>query len=500
MLAGLVFVASAAAGPLQDDLKARRARVMSRLDGQTMLVMWSASSRVYSLDVDYEPYRQDSDLLYLTGIEQDNTILVLMPGNQSKKEILFVLEPDPRREHWNGHLLTKEEATTASGVDTVLYVSQFEPFVSALFGGTPPGASGGPGGALGMGGLTRDEALKEFDTFFKAVADGRPKMALLFGPRPREGAELSQPYAYAKSARDRLLNVTFVDAAPIVHALRLVKTPYERTVMQKGVDISCDAHAAGMRTAAPEKFEYQVRAAIEQVYMDNGAMSPGYPSIVGSGPNAMILHYAASNRQMKAGDLLLVDAAANYQGLTGDVTRTYPVSGRFTEAQKDVYRIVLAAQEAGIQASKAGAKVADVQKATAESIKQGLLKLGLIVDATGDQFRLWATHGTTHWIGMDVHDVGDYQTPLEPGMMFTIEPGVYVRQAALDSLPDTPENRALKEKIAPAFAKYAGIGIRIEDSFVVTETGLTNLSGKLPRTIEGVEGLMKGQTSTSRGR
>jgi Xaa-Pro aminopeptidase len=261
--------------------------------------------------------------------------------------------------------------------------------------------------------------------------------------------------------------------------------------MQKGVDISSAAHLAGMRTAAPEKFESQVRAAIEQVYMENGAMVWGYPSIVGSGPNSMVLHYAASNRQMKAGELLLVDAAANYEGLTGDITRTYPVSGKFTDAQKDIYRIVLAAQDAAIQAAKAGNKTADIQKAAADSIKPALLKLGLITDASGDQFRIWYTHGICHWIGMDVHDVGDYQQPLAPGMMFTIEPGIYLRQAALDNLPDTPENRAFKEKIAPAFAKYAGIGIRIEDSFVLTETGVKNMSERVPRTIDAVEAAMK---------
>lgn len=484
VLAAVLCAASAFAGPLQDDLKARRARVMERLDGQTMLVMWSAPTRVYSADVDYEPYRQDSNLLYLTGIEQDSSILVLMPGNKTKKEVLFILEPDPRREHWNGHLLTKAEATEASGIDTVFYVGQFDMFTSSLFSGMPFG-------------MPRPEGMAEFETFIKAVTGGQPKLAMLLGRRPGPGDELTQPYQYAKSARDRFLNVTFVDALPTLQGLRQVKTPYERTVMQKSVDISSDAHIAGMKAAAPEKFEYQVRAAIEHVYMDNGAMTWGYPSIVGSGPNAMILHYSASNRQMKAGDLLLVDAAANYQGLTGDITRTYPISGTFTDAQKDIYRAVLAAQDAGIQAARAGGKVEDITKAAVESIKPALLKLGLITDVKGDQFRIWYTHGIVHWIGLDVHDTGDVLRPLEPGMMFTIEPGLYLRQAALDNLPDTPENRAFKEKVAPAFKKYGGIGIRIEDSFVVTENGVTNMSAKVPRTIEAVEAVMKGRQGAS---
>ena len=225
--------------------------------------------------------------------------------------------------------------------------------------------------------------------------------------------------------------------------------------------------------------------------MANGAMHWGYPSIVGSGPNATILHYNESSRQMQAGDLLLVDAAASYQGYTVDITRTYPVSGTFTEAQKDLYRLVLAAQEAGMQAAKIGGKTSDVEKAAEAVVKPGLLKLGLITDATGDQFRTWYTHGICHWIGMDVHDVGDYQKPLAAGMTFVVEPGIYVRPQALDNLEDTPENRAFKDKVAGAVEKYKGMGVRVEDSFLLTSTGLKRLSATTPRTIEEIERHLK---------
>jgi Xaa-Pro aminopeptidase len=227
------------------------------------------------------------------------------------------------------------------------------------------------------------------------------------------------------------------------------------------------------------------------VYLARGAMSPGYPTIVGSGPNATLLHYNASSRRKEDGDLLLVDAAASYQGLTGDITRTYPVNGRFTPAQRDIYELVLAAQEAGMKAARAGNRTVDIEKAAAEAIKPGLLKLGLITDATGDQFRTWYTHGICHWIGMDVHDVGDYKRPLAPGMAFTIEPGIYVRPAALENLPDTPENRTFKEKAAPAVERYKHIGVRIEDSFLLTTDGLVMLSKKVPRTIEDIEAVLK---------
>jgi Xaa-Pro aminopeptidase len=276
-----------------------------------------------------------------------------------------------------------------------------------------------------------------------------------------------------------------------VENLRQVKTPYEQRILRRSLEISSDAHMAGMREAAPGRFEHQVEAAIERVYLDRGAMSPGYPSIVGSGPNATVLHYSASSRKMEAGDLLLVDAAANYQHLSGDITRTYPVSGTFMPAQRALYRVVLEAQDAGMRAARAGTSTADVEKAVAETVKAGLLRLGLISDASGDQFRTWYTHGICHWIGMDVHDAGDYKRPLAPGMAFVLEPGVYIREAALDQLPDTPENRTFKEKVKPAVEKYKGIGIRIEDSFLLTDSGLERLSAKVPRTIEEIEAFMR---------
>jgi Xaa-Pro aminopeptidase len=193
---------------------------------------------------------------------------------------------------------------------------------------------------------------------------------------------------------------------------------------------------------------------------------------------------------MNDGDLLLVDAAASFQGYTVDITRTYPVNGKFTQAQKDIYRVILSAQEAGIKAARAGNTAADITKAAAEVAKTGLLELGLITDKSGDQYRIWYTHGIMHWIGVDVHDAGDYERKLEPGMAFVVEPGIYVRQQALDSLPDTPENRAFKAAVAPAVARYKDLGVRIEDSFLLTESGLKNLSAKVPKAIEDVERLL----------
>ena len=464
---------------LREDLKARRSRLMTTLGGNTMAILWSAPARVYSRDVDYE-YRQDSDLLYLTGVEQPDTILVLIPGSRVRKEVLFVRPPNARMEHYVGHFLTIEEARARTGIDTVFLTTEFDAFLSSMFNRRPYG-------------LPVDQAREsdDHDSFFRAIDDGTAKLALRLEGPPGFNEPLSDEYVFANRARERLFGVSIVNVAPAVHALRQVKTPYEQKLLAESVDISSEAHIAGMRAAIPERFEHEVEATIEGVYLARGAMTPGYPSIVGSGPNATVLHYSASSRRMREGDLLLVDAAANYRGQTGDITRTYPVGGRFTPAQRDIYELVLAAQEAGMKAARIGARTLDIERAAEAVVREGLLKLNLITDATGTQFRTWYTHGICHWIGMDVHDVGDYRRPLEAGMAFVIEPGLYIRPEALEQLPDTPENRAFREKVAPAVKTYAGIGVRIEDSFLLTESQLVQLSAKVPRTIKEIDDFMR---------
>jgi Xaa-Pro aminopeptidase len=471
---------TALAGPLQEDLKARRARAMERVGPDAIAIFWSAPERVFSTDVNYE-YRQDSNLLYLTGIDQEDTILVLMPGNETRKEMLFVREADARREHWNGHTLTTAEAAAASGIETVMTANQFEPLVAALFSKRSQAAS-----------------PTEYARFFQALSDGRAKLALPLEPQVSLSAPTGTATQFAAKLRERFFGFNVLDATPIVGDLRQIKTAYEQDVLRKSVTISSDAHRAGMRAAAPGKYEYEVEAAIEEVYLRNGAMSWGYPSIVGSGPNATILHYGKSSRRMESGDLLLVDAAANYQGLTGDITRTYPINGTYSMAQREIYEIVYTAQQAGEKAAKAGARVADIQNACDEVLRAGLVRLGLVTEPTGTQFKIWATHGVTHWIGMDVHDIGSRTRPLEPGMAFVIEPGIYIREAALDDLPKTPANAAFVEKIRPIVQRYRNIGVRIEDSYLLTAGGLERLSATVPRTIQEVEGFLKQRSTASR--
>src|SRR5262249_54803695 len=212
--------------------------------------------------------------------------------------------------------------------------------------------------------------------------------------------------------------------------LRLVKTPFERATLVKSLEISSEAQREGMRATHPGAFEYEVKGAIEYVFRRRGAVSWSYPSITGSGPNATVLHYGGGNRRMESGDLLLVDAACNYEYMSGDITRTYPANGTFSELQKDIYTIVLEAQNRAMEVARPGATILDVHNKTVEVIKTGLLTLGLITDTSGDQYRMWYTHNSSHYIGIDVHDVGERTRKLEAGMAFTIEPGIYIRPAA----------------------------------------------------------------------
>jgi Xaa-Pro aminopeptidase len=472
---------TSAAGPLQEDLVARRGKLMERLGPDTLAIFWSAPTRVYSGDVDYE-YRQESNLLYLTGIDQPETILVLLPGNTSQREILFIREADARREHWDGHSLTPAEATAQSGIQTVMTADRFDAFVAAIFSRRAMGDANGE----------HERFFAAHERFFAALADGRARLSMLLEPQVSITAPAGPIRQFGANLKERFFGFAVLDATPLLWELRQVKTPYEQGIMRKSVAISSEAHKAGMREAAPGKFEYEVEAAIEHVYLRSGAMSWGYPSIVGSGPNATILHYNKSNRRMERGDLILVDAAANYEGYTGDITRTYPVDGRFTPPQREIYEIVLAAQEAGIAAAKAGTRFSDIQAACDDVLRAGLKRLGLVTEATGQQFKIWSTHGVSHWIGMEVHDVG-VPKPLGPGMTFVIEPGIYIREAALENLPKTPENLAFIEKVRPIVQKYRNIGVRIEDSFLLTESGLERLSSGVPRTIDELERFLSGK-------
>ena len=310
----------------------------------------------------------------------------------------------------------------------------------------------------------------------------------------------SPPLQFAQRIRERFVGFDTIDAMPILDDLRTVKTPYERKVLVKSLEISSEAQMAGMRAARPGAYEYEVKAAIEAVHRGRGAVSWSYPSIVGSGPNATILHYPDGDRQMQAGDLLLVDAACNYAYMSGDITRTYPVSGTFSPLQKDVYRIVLQAQEEAIKAARPGASLQDVHAKTVEVIKAGLLKLGLITDTRGDQYRLWYTHGASHYIGIDVHDVGSRTRALEPGHGVHHRAGhLHPAERARRAAADAREHRASSSRSSRPCASTPTSASAIEDSFLLEETGLRNLSAAVPKTIEAIEAFLRPQTAASSG-
>ena len=474
LFACLAALSPVFASELSDDLAARRSSVMERLGPESLLVLQSAPVRNYSGDVDYE-YRQDSYLYYLTGIDQEGTRLVLMPGNETRKELLFVPSSEAAQPGITAPPLTMAEAREQSGIQTILPASQFEPFLAAVL-------SRGPFRLA-----PADDPASEYQRFFHALDADRAKVALTLERRQNLSGPLPPTAAFAASLKERFSGFTTVDVTDMLGELRQIKTPVEQSLLEQSAAISSEAHLAAMRATRAGGSESEVKAALAAVFLARGALGWSYPPIVASGPNATILHYAKSSRRMEAGDLLLVDAAANYQYLTADITRTYPVNGTFSAAQKDIYQVVLKAQDAGVSAVHVGARIGDIELQVATVLKEGLLKLGLLTDGDSQQYRVWYTHAAVHFIGIDVHDPGDFTRPLAPGMAFVIEPGIYIREGALDELPATPDNIAFRAQVRPAYERYRNIGVRIEDSFLLTNTGLKHLSATVPRTIEDIE-------------
>lgn len=470
------------------DLAARRQRVMEAVGPDAVVILWAAPPRVYSTDVNYE-YRQESNFLYLTGLSEEGGILVLVPGGRTKREFLFAPQGTPLQELWTGHVPTADELKALTGIDNVLLqkgTEAFDAFIGDLLSGRPPSA-------VGSG-----EPV-EFAALFEALTGRRARLGVLDRTVASSDVPRNAPAPAPGSAGARALELqrnhpglVLFNATDVFTRLRQIKTPYEQRVLRRSVEISAEAHVEGMRATRPGRWEYEVEAAIEYWYLKNGALSWGYPSIVGSGPNATTLHYLKSTRQMQNGDLLLVDAAANYQGLTGDITRTWPVNGRFSPEQRAIYELVLRAQAAGISAARPGSRTQAVNAAIRQVFAEGLQELGLVAPGVGTlstmaQVGLWFPHSATHGIGIDVHDpLG----PLDSGAAFVIEPGLYIRPDRLETIPATPENQPLLTRLRPAVERYRHIGVRIEDSFLMTPDGPESLSEKAPRQVGEIERLV----------
>ncbi len=480
-------------GPVPADELAERRERIRRGMGSGIMVLFGAEPKVFSNDVNY-PYRQESNLFYLTGISQPGATLVLVPGNRRQKEILFLPRRDPAREIWTGHMIGVEEARRRTGIAQVWPSEEFDAFVEAVLRGSVyekrPSDDDGDYRAIG-----------------ESVENGTPvPVWLLADASSRYGSRYPQALRFASEAA-RFPAVQVRLASGLFRDLRVVKSDWELQRLQRAVDITRLAQRAIMRRASGPGGQGGTSATtgpggqggplnesvldgiILSTYRAHGAHW-GFPSIVASGPNATTLHYEENNREISSGELVLADIGAAVGYYTADVTRTFPVGGVFSEAQREIYEVVLEAHARGVAAVRPGMTMRRVHEVARKVIADGLLKLGLITSTSGNQYRMWYMHGTSHWIGLDVHDVGGRDMPFRPGMVITVEPGIYVREDTLENLDDTPRNRALIEAIQPAFERYRNIGVRVEDDVLVTEDGHRVLSEGTPRTIEEIEAFM----------
>jgi len=469
------------------ELVLRRQQVVESVGPKSLLVLFSTEPRVYTNDVEY-PYRQENNLYYLTNLKQKGATLVLLPGNTKYKEILFLPRRSPLTETWNGHMYSAQEAYQLSGVREIWQNSEFDPFIKALRNRQPyrPKPEN-----IFMSDLPADMPLNNdngYAALFDAAAKGEAGLYMLM-PNGPESREYKYEQRFAAEWGTTASGFGIRNAWPIFTQMRLVKSPMELRIMQHAIDISIEAHQRSWVSAISAKWEYEVDAEVAYTFKLRNADNWGYPDIVGCGPNATTLHYIESQGPVKSGELMLMDVGAEYDHYTADITRTFPVNGKFSPAQAAVYQIVYDAQEAVAAASKPGATLSDVNRAGTEVIKDGLLKLGLITDKNSSQHRLWFMHGTSHWLGMNVHDVGG-GSKFVPGVVFTNEPGIYVRPDALDQMPPgftAAEWDKFVTAIRPAFEKYKGIGVRIEDDMVITDTGVRWMTEALPRKIVDIE-------------
>lgn len=423
----------------------RRARFLEAM-GAGVAVFPAAPVAIRNNDVEH-PYRQDSDFYYLTGFAEPESVLVLSNQHPEHRAVLFVRPRNPEREIWDG---------ARAGVEGALQLGMDAAFPI-------------------------DELATRLPDY---LADVRRLHVRIGRGHPFDQEVFAALAAVRKRARQGVRAPSeIVDPGVVLHEMRLHKSAAEIARMRRAAEVTRLAHVAAMRAAAPGKHEYEVAAEIHRVFEAHGCERSAYGSIVGSGPNACVLHYRSNARRMEEGDLLLVDAGCELDYYAADVTRTFPVSGRFTEPQRQLYELVLAAQEAAIGAVAPGATLDDVHDAAVRVLATGLLELGLVSGTleevlAEERYKDFYMHRTSHWLGMDVHDVGDYHVdgkprPLEPGFVLTVEPGLYVAPAA-----EVDE-------------RWRGIGIRIEDDVLVTEDGRDNLTADIPKAVSDVEAACK---------
>jgi len=424
----------------------RRRQLMSMVGEGSLVILRSAPERVRNSDVLY-PFRQHSDFLYLSGFREPDAMLVLLAEEKQGKSILFCRERDPKKEMWDGAMVGTERAVTEYGFDEAFPIEEADKMLRELL---------------------RDRVRVYYDLGQDIDFDQR----LIGWLNDFRG----------HSRRNFHAPEEIVDLGHLLHEMRLFKSRGEISAMRKAGRISAGAQVRAMQTCRPGLSEARIHAELVHEYMINEC-EPAYPPIVGGGANACVLHYITNNQPLQDGDLLLVDAGCEYDGYASDITRTFPVNGRFSAAQRDLYEIVLYAQEQAIDAVRDGVQWDDIHDVAVEALTDGLLDLGIL---KGDReeaieqglFENYYLHKTGHWLGLDTHDVGDYQVDghsraLEPGMVLTIEPGIYIR---------TDDERVDE--------RWRGLGVRIEDDVLVTRDEPEILSNRVPKAIADIEDLM----------
>jgi Xaa-Pro aminopeptidase len=425
----------------------RRQELMAMMEADSIAILPGAKRVSRNRDIDY-PFRQNSDFHYLCGFDEPDAVLVLVPGRHHGETILFCRERDSEEERWHGAITGPERAVQLFGLDDGFPISDIDDILPGLIEGKARLY-------YAMG------AHAEFDAQIIGWVN-------LISTNQQSGSRPPGELAHLGQHMDEL---------------RLFKSAQEIHMMRHAASATADGHLRLMREMAPGLREYQLEAELAHGFIRAGARSTAYPSIIGAGDNANILHYTQNNDTIKAGDLVLVDAGAEYQCYAADVTRTLPANGRFSPAQAEIYNIVLAAQLAAIDKVQPGNHWNQPHEAAVTVLTQGLVELGLLVGDVDElissgAYKKFYMHRTGHWLGLDVHDVGEYQIDgqwrvFEPGMVTTIEPGLYIA-GSLDGVP----------------ARYRGIGVRIEDDVLVTRQGHEVLTLMIPKTVADVERVM----------
>jgi len=435
--------------PLSPDVFARRRRqFMEVIGGGGAAVVPAAPESIRSNDVEYR-YRQHSDFYYLTGFPEPGAVCVLLPGHPKEEYVLFVRPRDQERETWTGRRAGVEGATAEYGAAAAYPVEKLDEKIPEYL-------------------VERERvyyAVERDQNFTDRVLRWLQQVQ---SSRPRTG---TGPTA-------------LLDPRVIVHEMRLRKAPEELECLRRAVAITADAHAAAMRDARPGRSEHEIEALIEYHFRRAGAAGPAYPSIVASGANATILHYTTNDRAMQAGEVLLIDAGAEYENYCADVTRTLPAGERFEGRVRALYELVLRAQLAAIEVIRPGARIDEVHQRALAMLVDGLLGLGVLQGSAAEivekeLYKPFYMHRTSHWLGMDVHDVGLYKVSgesrqLEPGMVLTVEPGVYIG-----------------EHLTEVGSEWRGLGVRIEDDVLVTADGHEVLSATIPKRIEDIEAIRR---------